>query len=150
MTTHGGAREGAGRPPRTEPKSRPIWCGQMAEEHREMILDRLEPIERYEALMDAIERKEKGMRINVEFSDSGLWGSTDPDAEGYDAKASADKFAELVTVQLEQEYPGAEISVENTINDRHMVDDQEDCDEAEDLGEIINQVWESWNWMVTD
>ena len=50
MTPRGGAREGVGRPPRTEPKSRPIWCGQMAEQDRAAILT-LTPGERYDALM---------------------------------------------------------------------------------------------------
>ena len=50
----GGAREGAGRPPRTEPKSRPIWCGQMSEQDRALILELLTPEERYAVLMDAV------------------------------------------------------------------------------------------------
>ena len=53
MTNHGGAREGAGRPPRQEPKSKPIWCGQMSEQDRALILETLEPRERYAALMGA-------------------------------------------------------------------------------------------------
>ena len=51
MTTHGGAREGAGRPRRQEPKSKPIWCGQMSESDRALIIERLTPQERYAALM---------------------------------------------------------------------------------------------------
>ena len=53
MTPRGGRRKGAGRPPRTEPKSRPIWCGQMSEQDRALILT-LTPGERYDALMDAV------------------------------------------------------------------------------------------------
>ena len=56
MTPRGGRRKGAGRPPRTEPKSRPIWCGQMAEQDRALILELLTPEERYTALMDAIKQ----------------------------------------------------------------------------------------------
>ena len=54
MTPRGGARDGAGRPPRTEPKSRLIWCGQMSEQDRALILELLTPEERYTALMDAV------------------------------------------------------------------------------------------------
>ena len=54
MTPRGGRREGAGRPPRTEPKSRPIWCGQMSEQDRALILELLTPGERGAALMDAV------------------------------------------------------------------------------------------------
>ncbi len=53
MTPRGGARAGAGRPPRTEPKSLPIWCGQMSEQDRALILEMLTPAERYTALLDA-------------------------------------------------------------------------------------------------
>ena len=57
MTPHGGARPGAGRKPRQEPKSKPIWCGQMSPEDRALILERLTPQERHAALMGAAERK---------------------------------------------------------------------------------------------
>ena len=54
MTPRGGRRKGAGRPLRTEPKSLPIWCGQMAEQDRALILELLTPEERYTVLMDAV------------------------------------------------------------------------------------------------
>ena len=63
MTPRGGKRPGAGRPPRTEPKSRPIWCGQMSEQDRALILT-LTPGERYEALMDAV--AVKGFELEAE------------------------------------------------------------------------------------
>ena len=69
MTPRGGRRKGAGRPPRTEPKSRPIWCGQMSEQDRALILELLAPGERYAALMDAVEYKQ-----GQEFIDEWLKG----------------------------------------------------------------------------
>ena len=68
MTTHGGAREGAGRPPRQEPKSRPVWCGQMSEDDRALILERLTPQERYQALMRGILMKERRERHRLQMS----------------------------------------------------------------------------------
>lgn len=65
MTPRGGKREGAGRPPRQEPKSRAIWCGQMPEEHRALILERLTPDERHEALLDAATLKGDRRMITV-------------------------------------------------------------------------------------
>ena len=59
MTPRGGVREGAGRPRRTEPKSRPIWCGQMAEQDRALILELLAPGERKAALLDAVRKGER-------------------------------------------------------------------------------------------
>ena len=72
MTTHGGRREGAGRKPRQEAKSYPIWCGQMSEEDRALILETLTPQERFDALMYAIEYKE-----GQEFIDRWLKGEDD-------------------------------------------------------------------------
>jgi hypothetical protein len=48
--TYGGKREGAGRPRRAEPKSKPIWCGQISEEQRQYIITSLTPTERFDAL----------------------------------------------------------------------------------------------------
>ena len=60
MTPHGGARPGAGRKPRQGPKSKPIWCGQMSEQDRALIIERLTPQERYAALM----REARKERVN--------------------------------------------------------------------------------------
>ena len=57
MTTHGGARPGAGRPKRQEPKALPVWCGQISEQDRALILERLTPQERYAALMGAAQKE---------------------------------------------------------------------------------------------
>ena len=54
---HGGKRKGAGRPKRTAPKSAPIWCGQIDEMDRKIILDNLTPRERLDALFAAVELK---------------------------------------------------------------------------------------------
>jgi hypothetical protein len=53
----GGAREGAGRPERGEPKSKPIWCGQHTNEQRDLIVQNLTPEERLAALLAAAEAK---------------------------------------------------------------------------------------------
>jgi len=88
------------------------------------------------------------MYIRVDFSDAGLWGSTDPDEGGYDAKESANEFAEMLTEALENEFPEAEVEVKHGILDRHMVDGFTDTDDALWVGEVINRVWSPFNWMV--
>ena len=49
----GGSRKGAGRKARPTPKSKPIWCGQISDEDRKLIVDNLSPDERYQVLMAA-------------------------------------------------------------------------------------------------
>jgi hypothetical protein len=49
----GGARFGAGRKARPYPKSKGIWCGQIADEQRDFIMQWLLPDERYGVLMAA-------------------------------------------------------------------------------------------------
>ena len=68
MTPHGGRRQGAGRKPRQEPKSYPIWCGQMSEADRALILETLAPQERFDALMSAAER-ERTMDRNAQIDE---------------------------------------------------------------------------------
>lgn len=60
--THGGRRSPGpgrklGRPERPGPKAIPIWCGQISEEERELILSRLTPDERRDALLRAAKEK---------------------------------------------------------------------------------------------
>lgn len=57
MPPKGGKREGSGRPSRSEPKSLPIWCGQISDKDRRQILDNLTPEERFLALMKAVQDK---------------------------------------------------------------------------------------------
>lgn len=54
---HGGARPGAGRNRREEPKSKPIWCGQISDAQRDLIIQNLTPEERLEALLKAAQAK---------------------------------------------------------------------------------------------
>ena len=85
------------------------------------------------------------MFIKVEFSDDGLFGNHT--AEDVDRKASAANFTTLLGYALSVEYPDAEVEIEHTINDVHRVDGQTDTVEAENVGNIINRVWESWEWL---
>jgi len=49
----GGAREGAGRKSRPAPKSKGVWLGQITNEQRDFIMQRLSPEDRYGVLMAA-------------------------------------------------------------------------------------------------
>lgn len=53
MTPSGGKRPGAGKPRRAEPKSKPIWCGQMSDAERQLIIAHLTPEERGRLLLEA-------------------------------------------------------------------------------------------------
>lgn len=56
--THGGKREGAGRHARPEPKAKSIWCGQISNEERDLILSKLTPDERRQVLLKAAMEKQ--------------------------------------------------------------------------------------------
>jgi hypothetical protein len=64
MTPKGGTRPGAGRKPRQEPKTKPIWCGQMSEAERDLIIAMLAPEERGKLLLDAARTKQEGKDDN--------------------------------------------------------------------------------------
>lgn len=87
--------------------------------------------------------------IKIQYSDDALWGSTDPNADGYNSAESAAKFERLLTKALRSAWRGADIEIEHGINDSHAADGYTDTLDAERVGEIINQVWSSWEWVVT-
>lgn len=147
-TTHGGRREGAGRKPGEAPQKLTRLAAMDAE--LQEIHTWLSPRQRTLALLDAaaVVRMEREMDIRVEFSGAALWGNMDPEAEGYDAQASANKFEETLTEDLENAFPRADVVVEQSINDRHSVDGMEDSDEAADVGEVISRVWRAFVWVV--
>lgn len=59
MTPRGGQREHqTGRPKRTEPKSLPVWCGQLSSQEREFIIKMLTPNERAAILLIMARKKE--------------------------------------------------------------------------------------------
>lgn len=53
MTPRGGNREGAGRKSRPHPKALSVWCGQITQEQRDLILRWLSPDERFQVLWAA-------------------------------------------------------------------------------------------------
>lgn len=94
---------------------------------------------------------EKIQCIEVEYTEDGMFGP-DPDTrENVDIPASFVEWNEQLTAALNRAYPDAEITVENTIHDRHsaqLADGFKDDAATEAVGEIIHQVWEDWNWVV--
>jgi len=92
--------------------------------------------------------KRKPTFIRVEFSDDGLYGSTDPDEERIDTVASAQQFQAQLTQALAAEYPNSRISIAHTQNDRSEVDGYTDHDEGPWIDQIIHNVWSAWDWIV--
>ena len=90
------------------------------------------------------------MMIRVEFSPAALWGEIEPRNAGYDEQLSQTRFADLLWSEIQECYPGADIEVNESINDRVFVDgDGPDLsDDAQAINEIIHEVWENWSWVV--
>ena len=62
--SNGGYRKGSGRKPRTEPKAKPIWCGQgVTPEIRAYIQKWLTPEKRLESLLDVARKSENASNI---------------------------------------------------------------------------------------
>lgn len=53
MSPRGGKRNGSGRKPRPDPKSKGVWLGQITDEQRYFIMQWLSPDERFSVLMAA-------------------------------------------------------------------------------------------------
>lgn len=86
-------------------------------------------------------------QIKVEYSDDSIFGHADPDDEGIDAQASRALFEENLIDAFYDEYPEAEVEFVHGINDRHSADGRRNTTDAENVGDLINKVWESWEWL---
>lgn len=87
------------------------------------------------------------MFIKIEFSSSSVWGATDPDYEGYDARKSEELFASDVREALLELYPGAEIEVVIGINDKISVDGMTDAHEVEKIQQLVQNTHEDSAWL---
>lgn len=92
--------------------------------------------------------KEEEMYITVEFSEAALFGNVDPEEEGINVDTSVANFADAVVNHLYDAYPKAEIKVERSINDRVLVDIENE-DEVPAIEAIIDTVWNGDDWMVS-
>jgi len=59
----GGSRKGAGRKARPTSKAKGIWCGQIADEQRDFIIQWLPPDERFQVLMAAANKACSGLGV---------------------------------------------------------------------------------------
>ena len=98
------------------------------------------------------------MRITIiEDTDTGSMYGNDGDAiMGVDLEASEDKFLTMVTDAVHAAYPAAELEVRGEPGG-HIpgrsgpveVDGSADDDRDElNIGEILHNIWESWDWVV--
>jgi hypothetical protein len=80
--------------------------------------------------------------IRVEFSVDGISVGEEL------ARAEVADYAESLATELEQEYPGAEIEVEESINDRirvHAADDYTlEMDTEADVQQLLHDHWQTW------
>ena len=88
------------------------------------------------------------MHIRYEFSLESLFGDVDPTTEGYDAEASANEYARMLKVELENEYPEAEVEVVKSNLDRSIVDGREGQFEETYITNAAWRVWSPHNWLV--
>jgi hypothetical protein len=90
--------------------------------------------------------------IEIEYSEDGMFGGSDGEPrDGYDLRASYDKFEELLTAQLRAEFPQAEISIHNGIGDWHRAKDEDGMEldwESQQVGQTIYDVWGNWEWAI--
>lgn len=89
------------------------------------------------------------MHILVQFSDAGLFNSSDSDELAtVDMGASAERYAGLVCRALDLAYPGATFRVEHCINDCVTVDGDTDHPEADWVDDIVGRIYHGWSWVV--
>ena len=85
------------------------------------------------------------MHIKIEYSTASLFGTADP--EEHDEAASIANWEGSLVDAFYDECPQAEVEIVHGIIDRHTVNGQTDHDECAYVGDLINKVWESWEWL---
>jgi len=96
--------------------------------------------------IDRLYREEsQKMHIKIEYSIASLFGTAD--SEEYDEAASIVNWEQALVNAFYDEYPAAELEVVQGITDRHSVNGQTDHDECAYIGDLINKVWSSWDWI---
>lgn len=104
--------------------------------------------EEYATHIEEMEDTFAVQRVEVEFSESALFGDTD--MTDVDAAASVDRYAALLRNALREHYRDCdtEITVCCGIDDKHLVDGDAGSDEAIEIGEVVHQIWDDWGWIV--
>ncbi|MHC4648973.1 MAG: hypothetical protein ACYTBJ_26260 [Planctomycetota bacterium] len=99
--------------------------------------------------VDRMYREEtaKVKHIKIEHSESALWGATDPVEDGYDESESLKTFEAILDGYLTEAYPGAEIEIVKSINDRIFVDGDYDHKEIPWINQIVEKAWNA-DWLV--
>lgn len=87
-------------------------------------------------------------QITITINEDGIWGDTELD--GIDTIASESKLEQMVADAVAKEYGyTTEVSIENIHNTKvGGLDEYEDADEIEGIGQTISDVWETWQWVV--
>ena len=105
---------------------------------------------------DEAEARRRGWfvtEILVEYSEESLWGSVDPDEDGYNREASLIDFERLVREALVDRYPAAAVTFLRGINDRvsiHGKVDDEDWTEREGpfVDDLVGRVYADFEWTI--
>jgi len=85
------------------------------------------------------------MRIEVQYSTDGLFGSTDPD--DYDEKESIRQFGSSLENYLAEAYPTATIMISYGISDYVKIDGMEDHEETPWIKQIVEKCWNGDDWL---
>ena len=98
----------------------------------------------------------KGYKIRAHITPDHIWGCWE-DAKGVDEKQSAQKYLSMCFEALEKEFPGADIEAGPQNPWRtHVITPEGDLHEAggyrgeiaEEVDQVIGEVWESEKWVV--
>ena len=87
------------------------------------------------------------MQVRVEFSEDSLFGDVDPATEGIHVEASIAQFIKALEATLREDYTN--VTVVLCSHDRVMVDGMPDHDEVPWINQTMEQVWSSWDWLIS-
>ena len=83
------------------------------------------------------------MSIKIEYSEDSLFNGWDQ-LEDYDLTESARLYGEKLALAVREEYPDAEVEVEQSTNDRVRADDYD----IPFVDAIVSDVYSEYDWLV--
>ena len=83
--------------------------------------------------------------IRVEFSEDSLFGGWE-NMEFYNAPACAKVYGDQLQAALENDFPGVEVEVSNTDNDRVRLDENDHAT-LEAVNDVIGDVYQKYYWV---
>ena len=120
-----------------------VWLAEMYADNSVELIIRLQEINKM------YHDKVREVMVQYDNSDDAMYGNDADVTEGINTTDSERKFESMLRTALDKRYPGADIFVD-VGNGHYTANGAPDTLDAMEVGEIVNDVWSTFDWIVED